>query len=105
MVEALSRQAPAKLNRLTSALSSVIDDYMIVSFVMLDNSDEESIEDVLARTDHAIQYGMYNSFILSIGLVSLKYLEFFLYRVIIIQSLFIENYSMKIHGFGKIFHG
>ena len=61
MVEALGRQsaspAARRLSRLTSALSSVIDDYMIVSFVMLDPTDEESIEDVLAKTDHTIQYG------------------------------------------------
>jgi len=46
-----------KLKKLTEAFSSVIDDYMIVSFAMLDVTDEESIEEVLARTDHAIQYG------------------------------------------------
>jgi hypothetical protein len=61
MVEALGRQstspAARRLSRLTSALSSVIDDYMIVSFVMLDPTDEDSIEDVLAKTDHTIQYG------------------------------------------------
>lgn len=47
-----------KLKRFSQAISSVIDDYMIVSFVMLDVTDEESIEEVLNRTDHAIQYGM-----------------------------------------------
>jgi hypothetical protein len=57
MVNALEQQTTARLKPLTRALSSVIDDYMIVSFVMLDVTDEESIEDVLARTDSAIQYG------------------------------------------------
>ena len=63
MVDALGRQssspAARRLSRLTSAISSVIDDYMIVSFIMLDPTEEESIEDVLAKTDHTIQYGGY----------------------------------------------
>lgn len=42
---------------LTKAMGSVIDDYMMVSFVMLDITDEDSIEEVLAHTDHAVQYG------------------------------------------------
>ena len=46
-----------KMRRLTEAMSSVIDDYMMVSFACLDPTDEDSIEDVLARTDHAVQYG------------------------------------------------
>jgi hypothetical protein len=37
----------------------VIDDYMMVSFAMMDISDEESIEDVLYRIDHCTQYGIY----------------------------------------------
>jgi hypothetical protein len=40
------------------AYRSVIDDYMMVSFVMLDVSDEDSIEEVLYRIDHCSQYGM-----------------------------------------------
>jgi len=48
---------PNKLRKFTQAIGSVIDDYMIVSFVMLDINEEDSIEDVLLRTDHAIQYG------------------------------------------------
>jgi len=57
MVNALDKHSPERLKQLSRALSSVVDDYMIVSFVMLDVTDENSIEDVLARTDHAIQYG------------------------------------------------
>lgn len=45
------------LRNLTGAISSIIDDYMMVSFVMLDVTDEDSIEEVMARTDHCIQYG------------------------------------------------
>jgi len=46
-----------KLNKMTSAIGSVVDDFMIVSFITLDPTDEDSIQDVLLRTDHAIQYG------------------------------------------------
>lgn len=45
------------LRRLTSAISEVIDDYMMVSFGMLDPTDEDSIELVLAQVDHCVQYG------------------------------------------------
>jgi hypothetical protein len=51
------RNSPEKLKRLTRAMSGVIEDYMIVSFVMLDITDESSLDEVLARIDHAIQYG------------------------------------------------
>ena len=46
-----------KLRRLTEAIGSVVDDYMMVSFVMMDPNDEDSLDEVLAHTDHAIQYG------------------------------------------------
>jgi hypothetical protein len=46
-----------KLRKLTDAMSQVVDDFMIVSFVMLDSTDEDSIEEVLIRTDHSVQYG------------------------------------------------
>lgn len=57
MINAMDSQSSNKFKRMTSAISSVIDDYMIVSFVLLDPSDEDSIEEVLYRTDMAIQYG------------------------------------------------
>lgn len=57
MVEQLDTKTKGKLKKLTQAMCSVIDDYMIVSFVMLDISDEDSIDNVLYRTDHVIQYG------------------------------------------------
>lgn len=57
MINALDTSATGRLRGLTEAMSTVIDDYMLVSFVMLDVSDEDSIESVLMRTDHAIQYG------------------------------------------------
>jgi hypothetical protein len=34
-----------------------IDDYMMISFVPLDITDEESLDTVMYHTDHAIQYG------------------------------------------------
>mmetsp|Transcript_8741 Transcript_8741/g.7821 ORF Transcript_8741/g.7821 Transcript_8741/m.7821 type:complete len:270 (+) Transcript_8741:39-848(+) len=57
VVNAMDNQSSNKFKKLTQAISSVVDDYMIVSFVMLDVSEEDSIEDVLARIDQAIQYG------------------------------------------------
>ena len=61
MVNQLDRQSSEKMKKLNKAISSVVDDYMMVSFVMLDISDEDTIEDVMARTDHAIQYGKFVS--------------------------------------------
>lgn len=57
MIQGYDRVSSGKLRKLSQAIGSVIDDYMIVSFVMLDVTDEESIEEVLYRTDHCIQYG------------------------------------------------
>jgi GPN-loop GTPase len=56
-VSHLDRNSPAKLRRFSSAIGSVVDDYMLVSFATLDSSDESSIEAVLYKIDHAIQYG------------------------------------------------
>ena len=52
-----NKMPSGKMKKLTDALCSVIDDYMMVSFVMLDISDEESMDMVLSHTDHAVQYG------------------------------------------------
>jgi len=57
MVQMAEQQTNKRFKRLTQAISGIVDDFMIVSFVMLDRSDEESIEDVLNRTDYIIQYG------------------------------------------------
>lgn len=57
MINAMDVQSSGKLKKLTEAFSTVVDDYMMVSFVMLDITDEESIELVLSHTDHAVQYG------------------------------------------------
>ncbi len=57
VVQAMTRQPSSRLKNLTQAISGIVDDFMIVSFVMLDREDEETIEDVLNRTDYCIQYG------------------------------------------------
>ena len=56
-VNQLDKNSPPKLRRLSQAIGSVVDDYMIVSFATLDVTSEESIEEVLFKIDHAIQYG------------------------------------------------
>jgi GPN-loop GTPase len=53
----VDKNVPKNMRRLTSAISTVVDDYMMVGFVMLDPTEEESIELVVQHTDHAIQYG------------------------------------------------
>jgi len=50
MVQMMEQQTNNRFKKLTQAISGIVDDFMIVSFVMLDRSDEESIEDVLNRT-------------------------------------------------------
>jgi hypothetical protein len=56
-ISSLDKSSNQKMQKFSRAIGSVIDDYMMVSFVMLDITDEDSIEEVLNRTDHAIQYG------------------------------------------------
>mmetsp|Transcript_10006 Transcript_10006/g.15116 ORF Transcript_10006/g.15116 Transcript_10006/m.15116 type:complete len:273 (-) Transcript_10006:45-863(-) len=46
-----------KLQNLTRAIGSVVDDYMMVGFVTMDISDEDSMNAVLLHTDHAVQFG------------------------------------------------
>ena len=57
LINSTQRSAPPKFKKLTEALSGFIDDYMMVSFVLLDITDEDSIEEVMAHCDHCIQYG------------------------------------------------
>lgn len=57
IVHAMDTQSNGKLKALTEGICSIIDNYMLISFVMLDNSDEESIENVLGMADHIMQYG------------------------------------------------
>ena len=46
-----------KFQRLNNALAQIIDDFSMVQFVPLDNTDEESVANVLLQIDNAIQYG------------------------------------------------
>jgi len=46
-----------KLKNLSRALASVVDDYMMVSFLLLDITDDESIENIILHTDMCGQYG------------------------------------------------
>ena len=62
MINELDKHSSPKLKALSHAIGSVIDDFMIVSFTLLDATDEESIDDVLAKTDFIIQYGKATAF-------------------------------------------
>lgn len=53
----IGEQTNGKLRNLTGAIASVLDDYMMIGFVMLDIKDEDSLATVMAHTDHAVQYG------------------------------------------------
>lgn len=57
MINSLDKNSPEKLRNLSRAIGSVLDDFMIVNFVLLDITDEDSVDEVLARCDHIIQYG------------------------------------------------
>lgn len=59
IINHLDKQSPDKLKILSRAIGSIVDDYMLVSFAVLDSTEEESIEEVLARIDHSLQYGTY----------------------------------------------
>jgi GPN-loop GTPase len=53
----MNRAAPSQYRKLTEAIGSVIDDYMMIGFVVLDITDEDSLTAVIAHADHAVQYG------------------------------------------------
>ena len=57
MIQMMDSACPPRLRRLTRAIGSVVDDYMLVSFTMMDQSDESSIDRVLMHVDHCMQYG------------------------------------------------
>jgi GPN-loop GTPase len=46
-----------KRYRLTEAISSLLDDYTMVSFLPLNINDEDSLNHVLATMDHTVQFG------------------------------------------------
>lgn len=46
-----------KYQKLNNALAQIIEDFSMVQFIPLDNTDEESVLNVLQQIDNAIQYG------------------------------------------------
>ncbi|XP_045172422.1 GPN-loop GTPase 3-like [Mercenaria mercenaria] len=46
-----------KFKKLNAAIASMIDDYSLVKFLPLDQSDEDSINDILLQVDMCLQYG------------------------------------------------
>ena len=54
--EAIERRRQ-KRDRLTEAISSLLDDFSMVSFLPLNIMDEESIDFILMAVDHTVQYG------------------------------------------------
>jgi hypothetical protein len=46
-----------KRYKLTGAISSLLDDYTMVSFLPLNITEEDSMNHVLATLDHTIQFG------------------------------------------------
>ncbi|KAK9838282.1 hypothetical protein WJX81_002246 [Elliptochloris bilobata] len=53
----LDRSTGPAFRRLNAAVAGLVDEWGLVSFAPLDYSDEESVGDVLAQVDHAIQFG------------------------------------------------
>eukprot|EP01138_Halocafeteria_seosinensis_P010456 gb/GECG01010676.1/.p1 GENE.gb/GECG01010676.1/~~gb/GECG01010676.1/.p1 ORF type:complete len:273 (+),score=37.32 gb/GECG01010676.1/:1-819(+) len=57
MLRELSAATPPKFRRLNEAVARILDEYNLVVFTPLDITDEESVGNVLAYVDHALQYG------------------------------------------------
>lgn len=53
----MSGSTGPRFYRLNSAVAGLLDEFSLVSFLPLDISEEESINEVLAHIDMAIQYG------------------------------------------------
>jgi len=53
----LNEHTPSKFRALNAALCGLLDDFSMVSYVMLDPTNEDSAEEVLAHIEMAIQYG------------------------------------------------
>lgn len=53
----LNTSLPKKYHKLNRAIASVLDDYGLVSFLPLNISNDDSINDILIYIDNAIQYG------------------------------------------------
>lgn len=57
MKRELDEQTAPRFRSLNAAVARLLDDYSMVAFVPLDNTDEESIETCLLQVDGAIQFG------------------------------------------------
>jgi len=57
LTNALGPELSRKLDGLTRALCGVVDEYMLVHYLPLDPTEEESVAMVLAHVDHVLQYG------------------------------------------------
>lgn len=57
LVSEIKTSLPDKYRKFNEALVSLLEDWSLVSFAVLDINDEESIAHVLLTTDHAIQCG------------------------------------------------
>merc|ERR1712019_209523 len=57
IVKELKTTMQPKHRKLTEAMGQLLDEYSLVSFVMLNREDEDSIELCLAHANHCIQYG------------------------------------------------
>lgn len=53
----LNDSLPKKFHKLNRAIASILDDYGLVSFLPLNITNEDSINDILIYIDNAIQYG------------------------------------------------
>jgi GTPase SAR1 family protein len=53
----LNEHTPPQFRALNAALCGLLDDFSMVSYVMLDPTNEDSAEEVLAHIEMAIQYG------------------------------------------------
>lgn len=57
LIHELNENLPKKYKKLNQALGNLIDDFGLVNFIPLNIKVDESIQDVLAYIDNAIQYG------------------------------------------------
>lgn len=57
LLDDLNSSLPIKYRKLNKVIADVIDDYGLVSFLPMNKSDEDSVNDILIHIDNAIQYG------------------------------------------------
>jgi hypothetical protein len=57
LLEDLQASTGLGFRRLNGAIGTILDEWNMLSFLPLDYSEEDSLQDVLAQIDNAIQYG------------------------------------------------